>query len=132
MPGVSIADVKAHIHKVAGKQKVEVNVLRGNEASPYSLQSGTAYETIRRLVQSEHPNSIFAPYLVMGGTDSRYYAPLCRHCYRFSPFVVPLSLLTTTHGTNERCPVAALAPAVSFFIRYIRAVSSYSSFEEEK
>ena len=48
---------------------------------------------------------------------------MCENIYRYSPFLVSTSLLLTTHGTNERIPVAVMADGVAFFKRYIRKVS---------
>ena len=69
-------------------------------------------------------DNIIAPYLVMGGTDSRQYEPVCDNIYRYSPFLMDTALLLTTHGTNERIPVEAIAPAVSFFKKFIRKASA--------
>ena len=38
--------------------------------------------------------------------------------------MVSTSLLLTTHGTNERIPVASMADGVAFFKRYIRKLSA--------
>lgn len=67
---------------------------------------------------------VVAPYLVMGGTDACHYQPICENIYRYSPFLVSTSLLLTTHGTNERIPVAVMADGVKFFKRYIRLASA--------
>ena len=68
-------------------------------------------------------DNIIAPYLVMGGTDSRQYEPVCDNIYRYSPFPVSTELLLTTHGTNERIPVTALGDGVVFFKRYIKELT---------
>ena len=67
-----------------------------------------------------NPDYIVAPYLVMGGTDSYHYEPICENIYRFAPFVVDTSLLLCTHSTNERVPVKALKEGVAFFKQYLR------------
>ncbi|MBO5409796.1 MAG: peptidase M20, partial [Clostridia bacterium] len=72
----------------------------------------------------DNKNSIVAPYLVMGGTDACYYEPICENIYRYAPYKVSVPLLRCTHGTNERIPVEAIAPAVAFFKRYIRKASA--------
>ena len=69
------------------------------------------------------PKAIVAPYLVMGGTDSRQYEDVCDNIYRYSPFLMDVGLLLTTHGTNERIPVSSLEDGVVFFKRYIRLLT---------
>ncbi|MDR2647270.1 MAG: M20/M25/M40 family metallo-hydrolase [Oscillospiraceae bacterium] len=120
MPGTTVADVEAHIRKVVRNKKIEIKILKQKEASPFSSINSTSADAIKQIVLHEHPDAIVAPYLVMGGTDSYFYEPICKHVYRFSPFLVDLSLLLCAHATNERIPIATLEEAVAFFKRYIR------------
>ena len=69
-------------------------------------------------------NNVAAPYLVMGGTDARNYQNICDNVYRYSPFLLPTNLLTTTHGTNERIETASFPDALAFFKRYIKTLAS--------
>ena len=55
------------------------------------------------------------PYLVVGGTDSRFYAQLTDQIYRFIPISVSGSDRARIHGTNERIAVSALADGVRFY-----------------
>ncbi|MDR1735109.1 MAG: M20/M25/M40 family metallo-hydrolase [Oscillospiraceae bacterium] len=123
MPGTTAEDVLAHIRKVGKNKKMILETQKCNEASGYAAQEGSAFETIERLAEARGDDVIFAPYLVMGGTDSRYYEPICKHSFRFSPFQTKMELITACHGTNERCPVAELPRAVGFFKAYVRQVS---------
>jgi carboxypeptidase PM20D1 len=124
MPGTTTQDLVAHIKKVARNKNIEVEVLRANEASKYSSVESQSFEAIRRLVTNLHPDAILAPFLVMGGTDTIKYDPICDHCYRFSPFVSDVKLLLCTHGTDERLPVAAVGEGVRFFKGYIRGAAA--------
>lgn len=120
MPGTTTEDVVAHIKKAARNKNLEIKVLQSNEASKYSSMDSASFEAIRRLVTNLHPEAIFAPFLVMGGTDTIKYDNMSDHCYRFSPFLCDLDLLLCTHGTNERLPVAAVGEGVRFFKYYIK------------
>jgi carboxypeptidase PM20D1 len=120
MPGTSIADVERHIKKVSSIKDIQVKFLKGNEPSPFSSTDSRAYRCIQRQVESGHSDAIVAPFLVMGGTDSQFYTPICDNCYRFSPFLAEVSLLLCCHATNERVPLQALNEAVAFFKRYVR------------
>jgi acetylornithine deacetylase/succinyl-diaminopimelate desuccinylase-like protein len=87
-------------------------------------KEGNFYFDIEEICKQDNKNSIVAPYLVMGGTDACYYEPICENIYRYAPYKVSVGLLRCTHGTNERIPVEAVAPAVAFFKRYIRKASA--------
>ncbi len=124
MPGTSVKDVETHIRKVCRNKDIEVKVLKAKEASKFSPTDSRSFRIIEELCKQENPNSIVAPYLVMGGTDACYYEPICENIYRYAPYRVSVALLRCTHGTNERIPVDAVAPGVAFFKRYIRKASA--------
>ncbi len=124
MPGVTTADVEKHIRKVCRNKDIEVKVLKAKEASKFSPTDSRAFNIIRELCMQDNKDSIVAPYLVMGGTDACYYEPICENIYRYAPYKVSVPLLRCTHGTNERIPIEAIAPAIAFFKRYIRRASA--------
>jgi carboxypeptidase PM20D1 len=122
MPGQTIETVEAHLKKIAGKD-AEVKIVKGNNPSKISPTDSRAFKAIAKICKSMDEDNIIAPYLVMGGTDSRQYEPVCDNIYRYSPFPVSTELLLTTHGTNERIPVSALGDGVVFFKRYIKELT---------
>ena len=123
-PGQTVDDVIAHLKKVIRNKNVEIEVLPGwKNPSAISPTDSRAFKAIERICKSMNPNTIVAPYLVMGGTDACRYQDVCENIYRYSPYKVSTKLLLTTHGTNERIPVSALADGVAFFKRYIRVLS---------
>ena len=124
MPGTTVKDVEDHIRKVCRNKDIEVKVLKAKEASKFSPTDSRAFKIIEELCMQDNKDSIVAPYLVMGGTDACYYEPICDNIYRYAPYKVSVGLLRCTHGTDERIPVDAIAPAVAFFKRYIRKASA--------
>lgn len=124
MPGTTVQDVEKHIRKVCRNKDIELKVLKAKEASKFSPTDSRTFRIIEEICSSENSGSIVAPYLVMGGTDACYYEPICENIYRYAPYKVSVGLLRCTHGTNERIPVDAVAPAVVFFKRYIRKASA--------
>lgn len=124
MPGTTVKDVEDHIRKVCRNKDIEVKVLKAKEASNFSPTDSRAFKIIEELCMQDNKDSIVAPYLVMGGTDACYYEPICDNIYRYAPYKVSVGLLRCTHGTDERIPVDAIAPAVAFFKRYIRKASA--------
>jgi len=123
MPGTSTDDIVKHVKKVIRGKDVGVRVVRVQEASRFSPTNSRAYGVIKELCMQMYPDSIVAPYLVMGGTDAHYYEPVCDNIYRFAPFVVSVELLQCTHATNERVPVKTLKNGVEFFKAYVRKLA---------
>lgn len=123
MPGQTIEDVEAHIRKIAGKD-AEVKLIAGKNPSKISPTDSRAFKAIEATCKSMDPKAIVAPYLVMGGTDARQYEDVCDNIYRYSPFLMDIGLLLTTHGTDERIPVSSLEDGVAFFKRYIRLLTN--------
>ena len=115
-------DPEKHIRKYAGS-KAEVKMLAGKNPSKISPTDSRAFKAIEKICKGMDPKAIVAPYLVMGGTDSRQYEDVCDNIYRYSPFLMNTGLLLTTHGTNERIPVSSLEDGVAFFKRYIRELT---------
>ncbi len=125
-PGQTVEDVLAHLKKVIRyKKDIEINLLPGwKNPSAISPTDSRAYAALGKICKNMNPNTVVSPYLVMGGTDACHYQDVCENIYRYSPFRVGASLLLTTHGTNERIPVAALEDGVAFFKRYIKELSA--------
>ncbi len=123
MPGTTIDDVVRHIKNVVRNKDIEVKVLKSKEPSKFSPTDSRSYKVIEKLCMQSNPDSIVAPYLVMGGTDACFYEPICDNIYRFAPFIVNTELLLCTHATNERVPVTAMKEGVHFFKAYIRELA---------
>ncbi len=123
LPGTTTADLEKHIRKVVKNKNINVEYIKGKEASAVSPTDTRAFRVITELSHQMNPLNIVAPYLVMGGTDTYHYEDICDNLYRYAPFTVNTSLLLTTHGTNERCPVDQLTEGVQFFKRYMRIMA---------
>lgn len=123
-PGETVEDAKKHLRKVIKNKKAEIVLKPGwKNPSKISPTDSRSFHIIEDICMRTDPNSIVAPYLVMGGTDACHYEDVCDNIYRYSPFLVGTSLLLTTHGTNERIPISAMTDAVVFFKRFIRKAS---------
>ena len=124
-PGQTVDDVIAHLKKVIRNKKVVIELQPGwKNPSPISPSDSRCFKIIENICMGMDDKCIVAPYLVMGGTDSYYYSPVCENVYRYSPFRASTELLLTCHGTNERIPVACMEDGVKFFKRYIKAASA--------
>ena len=124
MPGVTIKNVEEHIRSCVRNKNIEVEYLKGKEASKVSPTDSRSFRILEEICTRTDPDLLVAPYLVMGGTDAYHYEEVCDNIYRFAPFVMDTKLLLTTHGTDERIPIACMADGLKFFKRYIRMMSA--------
>jgi carboxypeptidase PM20D1 len=122
LPGNSIADVCTHSQKVIDDKRVSFQPVEEGawEATPLSPTGSAAYLTLEKTIRQTFGNLPVAPFLVLGATDSRYYAGLCENIYRFTPVMVDPESLKGVHGVNERINVEALGKMVKFYGQLIQ------------
>ena len=96
------------------------------EASPGSRTDSRAWGTVVMTIREIFPDAIVAPYLLLGGTDSRYFRELCDCVYRFLPIALEPDGLRRAHGTNERIPLAGFADGARFYRRLIENADAAS------
>jgi carboxypeptidase PM20D1 len=124
LPGDTRDAVMAHVREAAG-DRFELQVLPGSaEPSPVSPTASSSYQLINRTVRSLFPGTIVAPGLMIGATDSRYFAAVSDHVYRFSPVRAGPQDLARFHGTNERISVANLGELVRFYHQLLRNLNA--------
>ena len=121
LPGESIAYVCEQLHKIIADDRVQFEPLHGNawEASPVSPNDSMAYRQIASVTREFFPGTPSAPYIMLGGSDSRNYYAICENVYRFSPYVMTSEDLARIHGVNERLSVDAFALMIDYFYRLI-------------
>jgi carboxypeptidase PM20D1 len=122
MPGDTAASVLTHVQSVVGGGII-VGVGEGgftSEPSPLSDTDSAAFSLIAGTIGDVYSGVTVAPWILMGATDSRYYAPIADNVFRFSPFSATPDDLIRLHGTGERFRIADADRAVEFFLRLIR------------
>ena len=121
LPGETQADVAAALRRTIADPIACESVWWATPASlpKHPLWILAAWATLDLTIREIFPDAVVAPYLVLGGTDSRYFRALCDCVYRFLPVRMGADSMSLAHGTNERVPVASLAEAVRFYHRLI-------------
>ena len=120
MPGDTAKGVVEHVRRVVDDPRVKVHAAGSREASRESRSAGPAWGRLRAAVQRVFPDAVVAPALVLGGTDSRHLQDVSDETYRFLPVAIGPDDLSRVHGKDERVAVAALGPAVAFYLDYLR------------
>jgi len=123
LPGDSIANVCDRVRKIIRDDKVSFEPVADAawEASPVSSTDTSSYLILKHTVRKVFDGIAVAPYLVMGATDARYYAPISDATYRFSPFKLTAEDLGRMHGINERISVESYGKMIVFFHELMQA-----------
>jgi carboxypeptidase PM20D1 len=125
-PGETIATVTARVREVIADSMIVVEPLDsvGADPSPVSDVNSPAYALISATIRGMTPGERVPvlPYLVMGGTDAKFWGAHTDRAFRF--LAVPLGEgdLERVHGVNERVPVADYVTSVNFFARLLRGI----------
>jgi len=133
-PGETVQTTLERIRRVMGDDRIQVEVAYDGAAqdpSPVSDPSGEAYAVLARSIHetlgstgaatgSGEPPLVVVPYLVVGGTDAKYYSGRSPNVFRFLPVDFGDAGLGAIHGTDERIAASDFADAVRFFQRLVR------------
>lgn len=124
IPGETQASVLERVERVIDDPRVQVRILgdEGVDPSPISDPEGPAFQLLARTVRQVYAgeNVVVAPYLVMGGTDAKYYAGRSPNVFRFLAAPMEADALQRVHGTDERMSVGGFVASIHFFQQLIR------------
>jgi len=123
LPGDSIQDIIDHFTKVIADPRVTISFDQksgGWNASDVSPTDALAYLSLDLVIRQVFDNVAVAPYVCIAATDSRYFQPICKNIYKFSPVLMTPELRTGIHGINERIGVEGLGKMVVFLTRLIK------------
>jgi len=121
LPGESTDDVLRHYQRLFRRHNVTVSL--ADEASgPVAASSinHSAYVSVKEATQEVDPECIVAPFLVVGSTDSKWYASMCETVIRFVPVRMTSADLSRVHGTNERISIAAYDRVIEFYKLFLQ------------
>ena len=128
MLGDTSESVLAHLRKVIGDDKVEIDVVEAYEPSPlspYSTSESTdeAFELIEQTMREVFPDAVPAPYVMMAATDSRSFSPICDRIYRFAPFRMTKAQYAAIHSYDEHLGVDDFLDGVRWYRRLIERLA---------
>ncbi|MFY9488031.1 MAG: M20/M25/M40 family metallo-hydrolase, partial [Solirubrobacterales bacterium] len=119
------ADILTRAKKAVGDLPVEFSWERPpREASPVSSTTSQGWKFIRAAAESEAPNTPVVPFMVVGGTDSRYLTDVSEDVYRFQAMRLSTTEAAMIHGTNEHISIENLSMMIRFFTRLIATSAS--------
>lgn len=121
-PGETVASVTEAARRIVADEQVTIEP-SGFAVDPSAVSDirSTAFAAVRTTIRetlAEAP-PIVLPYLVMGGTDARYWAPHAP-TFRFNPFPMEQDVMKRAHGTDERISIRGYVNGIRFYERLIR------------
>ena len=118
LPGDTRASVLAFVKNAINDDRVKVN-FKGDfstEASSITDIQSDAFKRVETAIHKVTDSVITTPYLVLGGTDSRYYRSISNGVVNFSPVIDGKGY----HGINEHLPIADYKRCFNFYTLIIR------------
>lgn len=120
IPHQGMEESNALMEKIAKKYDIETEVLRANGPSKALNLEGEAFALTKKAIGSIFPGIGIMPYVVTGGTDSRFFGEVCDSCVRFSPINMPSAVMEAMHGIDEYVDCGTLPLGVDWYKEIIR------------
>jgi carboxypeptidase PM20D1 len=122
LPGETVETVAERVRQVIDDERVRVQISVGMDPSPVSDAASPSFQLLERTLRQVMPDNdlLVAPYLVMGGTDAKYYSGRSSNVFRFLPARVTEDDFNRIHGTDERLGVNSFATSIKFVYQLIR------------
>ncbi len=119
--GETVETVRERVRDILADDRIQIRAVSvENDPSPISDPDSPAFGLIERTIHQVIPGDLLvSPYLVMGGTDAKYYADKSPNVYRFLPLRLGSEGLGRVHGTDERVTFEDLSLSVRFFAQLI-------------
>jgi len=112
----------AIITSLAKKYDIDYEIIEKIEPSDTTDISGSAYKAAEAVIKRVFPSVGVSPYVLIGGTDAKFYAPICSCCLRFGPLYIDKQQLANVHAADENINIDILPTAVDFYKQIIDLV----------
>jgi carboxypeptidase PM20D1 len=118
LPGDTRASVLAFVKNAINDERVKVNFKGDFNTEPSAITDiqSEAFKKVEGVIHQVTDSVITTPYLVLGGTDSRYYRAISEGVVNFSPVIDGKGY----HGINEHLPISDYKRCFNFYISIIK------------
>lgn len=125
-PGETRETVLAYVREVINDSTITIAPTDSaqTDPSPISDTNSPAYRLIASTIRAMLPDEQVPvlPYLVVGGTDAKYWGDRSNAVFRFLAIPMQDGDISRIHGVNERLAVKDYAVAVGFFSRLLKGL----------
>jgi acetylornithine deacetylase/succinyl-diaminopimelate desuccinylase-like protein len=126
LPGQSTAEALALVKRLLGDvglDKLSFEVIQAQEPSESAVDT-PLFGVIRDVLGEFEPGCVVAPFLMAGGTDSRFFRRMGSVCYGFHPLHSETKLngkaMRREHGIDERISVENLIFGVNVLYETVK------------
>jgi carboxypeptidase PM20D1 len=121
-PGNTVEHIVDHVKKSINDPRIKIETSEHDvtPASPVTATDTESYKMLHKTVRQIFPNVLVAPYLLVGGTDTKHYVEVADHIFRFLPMRLKGEDLKRLHGTNERMKITNYEEIVKFYAQMIK------------
>jgi acetylornithine deacetylase/succinyl-diaminopimelate desuccinylase-like protein len=109
LPGTDANAFLAGIRSRLHDHRISIAFIQKPENAPPSPASGPAWDAINTVAAKDFGGALVVPWLMSGGTDSRFLRERGVPAYGFVPFVLLHSEIKRIHGVDERLSVDNLS-----------------------
>lgn len=114
IPGDTLASIKEEMTNIIDDSNVKITI-EGDEASSVSSTENDAFSSIQKAALAVQKNTVIAPYIMIGASDSKHYESVATDTYRFLPIKMEADGLERMHGTNERIEKEQFIKMIGFY-----------------
>lgn len=125
IPGETVDTVIERVKQIINDERILIK--KGafiSDPSKVSSTSSFGYKTLNKTISEIYPEVLVAPYLVVGGTDSRHLNDISENIYRFSAIKLNKGNIKSFHGLNERLPISDFENSIRFYYQIIKNSAS--------
>ena len=108
------------VRRIAAKYDLEVEEINCTEPTSSLDLNGPQYNMTKKVIRKVFPGVEIIPYVVTGGTDSRFYDGKIDASIRFEPVNVSKVQLSKMHGIDENLDIDTLPLAVDYYKEMIK------------
>jgi carboxypeptidase PM20D1 len=121
-PFNSADEIIEYVKKVIKDPLIEVTSQDVTKLYKECSTKELGYEIVKETVIETYPDTIVAPFVMLGGTDAKHYNEVSNCVIRFSPFKVTNEDRKGIHGLNEKIKVEALEKCFEFYQRLLTKI----------
>ena len=110
------------LEELAKKYNLEAEIISSRETSPMTKTNSLAYKYLEDTIAKIFPDAKTSPYIMLGGTDCRFFTEISEGALRFSPIRMDNSELKKMHGVDESIRITTLVEAVNFYQTIIKNI----------
>lgn len=110
------------VSKLAKKYDVSVEKIYTYDPCPVVDYSSNAFKLVEDVLQEIYEGIGVSPYVMTGGTDSKWYSQICDNCLRFAPLYIDKQQLSSIHGIDENVYIKSITKGVEFFKLLIKKI----------